>query len=85
MRANLPNTLGSASNAEKKVMQQRVSPTVEIAKEMFDLLVSAKKDGLANIGGFLVLNDDDLAQDCKNRSLAMVCCVGMVIDWSKRW
>lgn len=46
---------------------------IEIAKEMFSYsdgcTMSAKKDGMSNIGGFLALNDDKLAKKCRSLTI----------------
>ncbi len=76
---NVPFILDACRFAENawfiKQREKTEKSPLEIAREMFSFadmcFVSAKKDGLAHIGGFICLRDTKLMEDCKKELIAV--------------
>ncbi len=55
---------------QQREIGYRDKPIIDIARELFSYAdgctMSAKKDAFANIGGFLALQNDQLAMECRN-------------------
>jgi len=60
----------NAGFIQQREASERGRPVLEIAREMLRLAdgctMSAKKDGMANMGGFIGTNDDELAERMRN-------------------
>ncbi len=63
-------TVTNNAGGGQPVSLENIRRARDIARDMFSqadgCTMSAKKDGLVNIGGFLALNDDDLAARARN-------------------